>query len=211
MKSFLNRRNLLKYLGAMATVFTAKAKEQQVVTPSQTEGPFYPRHFKQDVDSDLSLFADSPQHALGDVLKIKGQVLTTEGQPLSGVLIEIWQCDYNGVYHYTQELGAQADPFFQGYGRVMTDEDGRYAFQTIKPVPYIGRTPHIHFKLSSNETELLTTQMYSADEHERNAKDGLYRRLSDAEQKAVTVAYVEEASVIDNKKAFQGVFDIVVG
>ena len=36
---------------------------------------------------------------------------------------------------------------FQGFGHDVTDAEGAYSFRTIKPVPYSGRTPHIHVKV----------------------------------------------------------------
>lgn len=54
------------------------------------------------------------------------------------------------------------------------------------PVPYPGRTPHIHVKLLQGGRELLTTQLYIAG-HPQNARDWLFRRLSPAEQAAVSL------------------------
>jgi len=53
------------------------------------------------------------------------------------------------------------DTGFQGFGATTTTSDGFYRFRTIKPVPYGGRTPHIHFKVKTANREL-TTQMYVA-------------------------------------------------
>ena len=52
------------------------------------------------------------------------------------------------------------DANFQGFGRFLTGSSGEYYFRTIKPVPYPGRTPHIHFKIKQSGKELLTTQCY---------------------------------------------------
>ena len=63
-------------------------------------------------------------------------------------LVEIWQCDANGVYLHTGSGNAdKRDRNFQGFGRFLTGSTGEYYFRTIKPVPYPGRTPHIHFKV----------------------------------------------------------------
>jgi protocatechuate 3,4-dioxygenase beta subunit len=74
------------------------------------------------------------------------------------------------------------DKRFQGYGRFVTGTDGSYGFRTIKPVPYPGRTPHIHFKISRGGTPLLTTQCFVKG-HPQNERDGLLRRLGDAAQR----------------------------
>jgi len=70
----------------------------------------------------------------------------------------------------------EGDPDFQGFGAVLTDAEGRYAFRTIKPVPYPGRTPHIHFNVLENGKRRLTSQMFVEGEP-GNARDGLYRDL----------------------------------
>ncbi len=49
------------------------------------------------------------------------------------------------------------DKNFQGFGRFITGSTGEYYFRTIKPVPYPGRTPHIHFKIKQGRKELLVT------------------------------------------------------
>ena len=101
--------------------------------------------------------------------------------------MEIWQCDEAGHYHHPGD-GGRADPSFQGFGRVAVGADGQYRFRTIRPVPYGGRTPHIHFKVKLGPRELLTTQLYVAgDPH--NERDGLWRRLGAEERAAVTVPF----------------------
>jgi len=70
------------------------------------------------------------------------------------------------------------DTNFQGYGRFLTDTEGRYFFRTVKPVPYPGRAPHIHFAISRDGKRVLTTQLLVAGET-LNEKDGLLRRLGD--------------------------------
>jgi protocatechuate 3,4-dioxygenase beta subunit len=65
--------------------------------------------------------------------------------------VEIWQCDVNGRYHFVDDNRAERpmDQDFQGYGQATTDATGGYGFRTIRPVPYPGRTPHIHFAVSA--------------------------------------------------------------
>ena len=63
-------------------------------------------------------------------------------------MVEIWQCDAHGIYNHPRSPGqSRRDAGFQGYGRTGIDAAGRYAFRTIRPVAYPGRTPHIHFKV----------------------------------------------------------------
>jgi len=65
--------------------------------------------------------------------------------------------------------------------------DGGYAFRTIKPLPYTGRTPHIHVKVIHLDREL-TTQFYIAD-HKLNAGDWLFQSMSRESQRAVSMVF----------------------
>ncbi|MFG0296071.1 MAG: intradiol ring-cleavage dioxygenase, partial [Maioricimonas sp. JB045] len=89
------------------------------------------------------------------------------------------QCDNNGAYLHSGTTNAdKRDSNFQGYGRFLTDSKGQYYFRTIKPVPYPGRTPHIHFGVSSRGKRIFTTQMLVKG-HPGNERDGLFRQISD--------------------------------
>lgn len=155
-------------------------------TPSQTEGPFYPVSLPADTDGDL-LRNGSAAYQRGTPAWVEGTVVDLDGTPLAGGVVEIWQCDHAGHYHHPGD-GGRADPAFQGFGRVVVGRDGRYRFRTLKPVPYSGRTPHIHVKVRLDRMELLTTQLYVADDP-GNAKDFLWRRLSTADREALTVPF----------------------
>ena len=60
-----------------------------------------------------------------------------------------------------------------------TDSSGHYYFRTIKPVPYPGRTPHIHFGISQNGRRIYTTQLFIAG-HVQNEDDGVLSEIRDA-------------------------------
>ncbi len=100
---------------------------------------------------------------------------------------------------------------FQGFGATTADDEGAWRFRTIEPVPYPGRTPHIHFKIAGPGFEPLTTQMYLAD-HPLNERDGLYRRLG--EQARLVTVGLEPAPDLEptvKSGAKRGLFDIVLG
>ena len=79
--------------------------------------------------------------------------------------MEIWQCDANGRYRHPRDRGdVEEDPNFQGFGHTVTDADGHYRFRTIRPVPYPGRTPHIHAAVIQEGARPFVTQIYVADE-----------------------------------------------
>lgn len=173
-------------LGAPSVWRSAQAQGPWQPTPRQTEGPFYPVDWSGDRDGDL-LAQGSVRYRNGTAATLKGQLLDTAGRAVAGATVEIWQCDAQGHYHHPGD-GARADRDFQGHGRVQTAADGRYKFRTIRPMPYTGRTPHIHLKVWLGSRELLTTQLYVEGEP-GNARDGLWQRLSVSERQRLTVPF----------------------
>ena len=134
-----------------------KAANLKKPTPAQTEGPFYP---VVDIPLRDNLILHT-EGLVGEPIMLHGEVVDTEGNPVSGVKVEIWQCDGQGIYdHPNQPSNDRFDPSFAGFGAAVTGNDGRYLFRTLYPVPYSSRPPHIHVKLWRGERELLTTQLY---------------------------------------------------
>jgi protocatechuate 3,4-dioxygenase beta subunit len=179
------------------------------LTPAATEGPFYPDHLPLDTDNDLLLINKGETTKIGDVTHLIGRVLDASGEPLRGAEVEIWQVDGNGVYLHTGSAGEKRDANFQGYGRFLTGPDGQYYFRTVKPVPYPGRTPHIHFAINQNGKRLLTTQMYVAG-HPGNERDGIYTSIRDPKQReSVTIEFAPLAKSTTGE--LEAKFDIVLG
>ena len=187
----LNRRVLSAALIATPFIWTgsrAQAQTARRLTPAQTEGPYYPVALPKDADFDL-LKNGSLSYGKGEPAWVSGQVTDIDGKPVAGAQVEIWQCDAAGHYDHPRD-GSKSDPAFQAFGKVVVGADGTYRFRTIKPVPYTGRTPHIHFKVKLGSKELLTTQLYVQDEP-GNAKDFLWRSLrEDADKAALTAPFV---------------------
>lgn len=187
--SLLNRRAAAAAIAAFPVVWTsprAQPAPAQRPTPAQTEGPFYPVRLPADSDFDL-LRNGNLNYGRGQPAWVGGSVTDLEGKPVAGAQVEIWQCDDTGHYHHPGD-GGKADPAFQGFGRVRVGADGRYRFHTIRPVPYSGRTPHIHVKVRLGSRELLTTQLYVAGEP-RNERDFLWRRLDPRARADLTVPF----------------------
>ena len=159
----------------------------RIPTPRQTEGPFYPDRLPADDDNDLVAVKGQSGIARGEILLLAGTVTDLAGKPLAGARVEIWQCDAGGRYHHSRDSSSSPpDPNFQGWGQFVTAADGEYRFRTIRPVPYPGRTPHIHFKISGKAIPVLVTQMYVEGEP-GNARDGVFASLDPRERAAVTV------------------------
>ncbi len=194
----LPRRQLLLMGGATvaAGVFTTKyGRAQQgslALTPRQSEGPFYPPELPADSDADLVRVAGAVQEAGGEVMYLRGRIGRRDGQSLAGTPIDIWQCDVNGRYLHPRSGGfGPRDEAFQGFGRAVTDDSGAFEFRTIKPVPYPGRTPHIHVKIYPMEARPFVTQLYLRG-HPMNAEDRLFRSLSSEEQERVMMTALPE-------------------
>jgi protocatechuate 3,4-dioxygenase beta subunit len=209
-----SRRLFLASAAAAVPLWTVRGAlaEELTKTPAQTEGPFYPNRLPLDTDNDLLVINDTITPAVGEVTHLTGKVLDLKGNPVRNALVEIWQCDHNGVYLHTRDSDGKKDKqdrHFQGFGRFLTGSKGEYYFRTIKPVPYPGRTPHIHFKVKRGGKELLVTQCYVKG-HPGNDKDGIYRSIRDEKaRESVTV----EFAPIKGAKAGElaAAFDIVLG
>jgi protocatechuate 3,4-dioxygenase beta subunit len=130
-------------------------------------GPVFGERDVGPLEADLTI-----QHAgepIGERLKVTGRVLDGDGRSVRRQLVEIWQANAGGRYvHQRDQHPAPLDPHFTGMGRCLTDDEGRYAFTTVKPGPYpwrnhhnAWRPAHIHFSLFGTDfTQRLVTQMY---------------------------------------------------
>ena len=191
-------------LGSFPQAWAADAHEY-AKTPRQTEGPFYPLMRTIAIDPDLIHVPGEAGAAFGDATAVEGRVIDSSGRPLAGVLVEVWQANGYGRYNDARDHSSKPiDRRFKGYGTSVTDDEGRYRFLTIRPVPYPGRAPHIHFALSSQRMpRKFITQMYVASAVE-NDRDSLLRALSPAERKRLLVALDKSGS------EWKGTFDIVI-
>jgi protocatechuate 3,4-dioxygenase beta subunit len=210
--SLVSRRQALILLGAAgATMVSGRSNVYSaspsstggklpacIVTPKQTEGPFFvdERLKRSDIrldPSDGRIKSGVPLH-----LMLRVSAVGSRGcNPLSGAIVDVWQCDAIGVYSAVNEPGSHstaAKNFLRGYQ--VTQADGSARFITIYPGWYPGRTVHIHFKISvgakSGRGQELTSQLYFDDaltdrihaqspyagkgqRTVRNQRDGLFR------------------------------------
>lgn len=179
-----------------------------VATPRQTEGPFYPAELPLDRDNDLLRVSGAEADPGSPVTHVMGRLRDSAGRAVPGARIEIWQCDANGVY-LDATGGTTLKSGFQGYGATETDAEGAYRFRTLRPVPYAGRTPHIHFAVSGPGFERLVTQMYVAGEP-RNERDFVLGRIRDEAARRSVIVELKPAPEIE-AGALAGSFDIVLG
>jgi protocatechuate 3,4-dioxygenase, beta subunit len=207
----MDRRRLL--FGCSATLALASGSSlaaiAPILTPSATEGPFYPDRLPLDTDNDLVTIVSGGKQASGEIFHLMGRITDQSGAPRQGDRIEIWQCDVNGVYQHSADTGRGTfDPNFQGFGITTTNAQGAYRFRTITPVSYPGRTPHIHFKVKAANGREFTSQVY-LDGHRQNKRDFLFGRLGSAQaQRAASVRQLPAPEL--DKNAVKGTFDIVL-
>ena len=202
------RRKLIAGFAGLLMVWPATAVRLLAPTPRQPAGPFYPVQLPLDDDNDLTLVRGSRNKALGRITDLFGQVVDPKGSPLQQVRVEIWQCDAYGRYHHPRDKSSRAiDKNFQGFGHTITDENGFYRFRTIRPVPYPGRTPHIHLALYPVHGPSLTTQLYIKGEP-RNAHDFLFNRIPKEQQQLVLAEFKQNPA---NEVELSARFNITIG
>lgn len=191
-----NRRRLLATtaLAAAGIGMPVLAASRRVLAP-MTDGPFYPpprwRERWADWDADMAHTQRDGRTlaARGEHLALALQVADTAGRVVDGAEIELWQCDALAAYRHPDVDSPEGrfDPGFQGFGAARADRQGAARFLTIRPVPYPGRTPHIHMKVRHASFGTLTTQLFVAGDP-GNARDFLWRALPEADRAPLEMA-----------------------
>jgi protocatechuate 3,4-dioxygenase alpha subunit len=141
-------------------------------TTSQTVGPFFSIGLTRLNRDDLAGPGVSGERA-----SIEGRVLDGDGQPVPDAILEIWQANALGKYAHPDDMQDKAvEAEFSGFGRVPTDDEGRFRFNTIKPGPVPGpqenpQAPHIVVSVFARGLlRRLVTRIYFPDEP-ANARD----------------------------------------
>lgn len=159
-------------LGLSMLVETVNGHRAPGATESTVLGPFH--------------MTESPVRALGDDIDlvgggepcvVSGRVLSADGTPLPGAVVDVWQADDQGYYD-VQQPGVQ--PAGNGRGLFTADPEGRFWFRTCVPAPYpiptdgpvggllraTGRHPyrpaHIHFIATAEGHTPVTTHIFVA-------------------------------------------------
>jgi protocatechuate 3,4-dioxygenase beta subunit len=164
-------------------------------TEDNPEGPFYVAGapFRSPL---------APPTEPGERLRIEGRVLGGPGcAPLAGAVVDVWHANSDGFYSGLEAARPLTPEDYVCRGRILTREDGSYAFDTVLPGSYRvtrewTRPKHIHFTVSHASRKSLTTQLYFEGDPQ-NTKDTL----------------VKTSLIIPLKKvegALLGAFDIVL-
>jgi protocatechuate 3,4-dioxygenase beta subunit len=223
------RRAALHALAASGTAFVMKRAFAQretptaavrcVLTPAQTQGPFFvDEHLERaDIRSDPS--DGSTRQGVPLFLALRVFAVTGRGcEPVRGAAVDVWHCDAAGVYSDADGMGlrTRGSKFLRGYQ--VSDASGVVRFTTIYPGAYRGRAVHIHFKVrtsTGDRRDEFTSQLYFDDaltdrvhaaapygasirQRTRNAQDGLFRMAG-------------RALILDARRAtegYAGAFDV---
>ncbi|MBB6123432.1 hypothetical protein [Sphingobium subterraneum] len=164
-------------------------------------------------ENDLTRIAPGRPQAEGVKLLVSGSITDENGRPLRGVLLEVWNANKWGRYtHKDDPAVQQLDPNFLGYGRVLTDDDGRYSFATIRPGSYLvrpeidrWRPSHIHLSVRGGSSRLMT-QMYFPNDPLLDIDPG-FQLFGAAGARQIGAESVSRTEGIDTDIRF----DIVIG
>jgi len=147
---------------------TSSSQAPLIVSPEQTEGPYFvDEHLnRSDIRTDPTDRSVRPGVPLHLALLVS-RVTRAGAAPLAGATIDIWHCDAQGVYSdvYDPRFSTVGKKFLRGSQK--TDANGKVQFTTIYPGWYRGRTVHIHFKVrtasASGGHHEFTSQLYFDD------------------------------------------------
>lgn len=155
---------------AVASPLSALAGAPLHESPGMDLGPFYPVQKPLDTDADLTRLRGRSERAKGEIIELRGRVLTPDGKPVPHARIELWQANAAGRYshHADDHENLPLDENFQGYALQKTDSAGQFRFLTVRPGAYPAgnfvRAPHIHLDVSGKYQRLVTQMYLPADE-----------------------------------------------
>jgi protocatechuate 3,4-dioxygenase alpha subunit len=181
-------------------------------TTSQTVGPYFSIGLTRLKKTDLAGPGVS-----GERITIVGRVIDGDGKGVPDAMIEIWQANSHGKYaHPEDDQKKPLESGFQGYGRIPTDELGRFRFTTIKPGAVPGpngkpQAPHIAVTVFMRGLlRHLITRIYFPDEP-ANAGDFVLN-LVEPERRATLVAKksLEEIGMLEWNIILQGLGETVL-
>ena len=150
-------------------------------TSSQTIGPYLHIGMTWLVEESLA----RPE-VEGERVSVAGRIVDGDGAPVTDAMIEIWQANAQGRYAHPEDArDLPLDEGFSGWGRIVTDSDGRFRFHTIKPGRVPGadgglQAPHLCITIfMRGMLKQLITRLYF-DGDAANAQDGVLARVPPA-------------------------------
>lgn len=163
-------------------------------------------------ENDLTRIAPGRPQAEGEIIEISGHVYDEFARPVRNTLVEIWNANKWGRYtHVKDPLRERLDPNFLGFGRTMTDEEGRYRFRTIRPGSYLARPDigrwrpaHVHVSVRGGSARLIAQMYFEGDPN--LVRDPMFILLGDAQPRHFGKAVGEG---VDGEVSYR--WDIVIG
>jgi protocatechuate 3,4-dioxygenase beta subunit len=148
----------------MLDLFCAGAEAALECRPTAPDqlGPFYVP------EAPFSANIAAPEEP-GERVVISGRVLgSPDCAPLADAVVEVWQASASGQYYFPNAAGGTEPSRSLLRGRMRTDHEGSYRFETVLPAAYdlgggASRPPHIHFRVTHPDYQPLVTQLYFAD------------------------------------------------
>jgi protocatechuate 3,4-dioxygenase alpha subunit len=167
------------------------------LTPSQTVGPFFGFALPYR-DGGILVDPSDP-----DAITIEGRVIDGAGDPVSEAMIELWQANRHGRYAHPADTRTHLplEESFTGFGRLVSDSQGRYSLVTVKPGPVPGpqgglQAPHIDVGVFARGLlDRLVTRIYFPDETQANSRDPILSRIDDAVARETLIATGEGRSL----------------
>jgi protocatechuate 3,4-dioxygenase, alpha subunit len=171
---------------------------------SQTIGPFLRIGLEWMQVEDMA-----PKGVAGERVSIRGRVVDGNGKAVNDAALEIWQANSHGRYaHPEDKQDKPLDKTFRGYGRSLTDDDGAFRFNTVKP----GRVPGPDGKLQAPHLNVtifmrgllkhLQTRIYFPDDP-ANAEDPILA-LVPAERRSTMIARRSADGTLEWNAVLQG-------
>ncbi|MGW1025613.1 dioxygenase family protein [Streptomyces sp. NPDC002577] len=155
-------------LGASMQTINVNNEAYADATEATVFGPFFVEE-----SPEIPKGGDIAGGASGEPCWVEGTVTDTDGKPVSGARLEVWEADADGFYDVQYD-----DDRVAGRAHLFTDEDGTFAFWGVTPVPYpiphdgpvgalldrTGRSPmraaHLHFLATAPGLRTLVTHIF---------------------------------------------------
>jgi protocatechuate 3,4-dioxygenase beta subunit len=144
------------------------------LTDNNIEGPFY--RPGAPVREDGKLYREGDK---GDVLVVSGQVVGQNGDPVPSAVLDVWHTNAFGRYDNDDPEHPPAEDEFRFRGKIRVNKKGEFRFETVRPghyklTPGQYRTAHVHFKVTGDGYQPLTSQFFFRGE-QYNATDPWFK------------------------------------
>lgn len=169
-------------LGASMQTIAVNNQAYKDATEATVFGPFF-----VDDAPRIDLGGDIAGAANGQPAWVEGVVTDTDGNPVPGARIEVWESDEDGFYDVQYDDGRT-----HGRAHLFTDDQGRYQFWGLTPVPYpiphdgpvgqmlqaVGRSPlraaHLHFMVTAEGMRTLVTHIFVEGDPQIETGDSVF-------------------------------------